>query len=59
MESYLTVTAHFIKNRKLYIVVLKTTQVEGSHTGQNLTSIMKQIITEFNMTDKISYTYNN
>ena len=52
--GYITVTCHFITgNWSLKSAVLSTKHVDESHTAINLSSILKAITDEWNITDKV------
>lgn len=52
-KAYVTITAHFIHEDKLYTRVLATREIPGSHTAENIAIVMKSILNEWNVFDKI------
>lgn len=51
MESYMTVTAHFI-NWKLQSLVLETKQMEEAHTGKNTATRLSEIADSFGIPEE-------
>ncbi|CAH1114768.1 unnamed protein product [Psylliodes chrysocephalus] len=52
-EGILTLTCHFIEDNTLRSAVLKTTQLMGSHTGAQISDAITNILTEWNVKDKV------
>ena len=54
-ETYMTVTAHFVNTHwKLRSRVLCTTLVEGSHTSENLASVLGQVFQTWGISNKVT-----
>lgn len=51
-QGYLSVTAHFINENKLESAVLCTLQVSERHTAENIAKHIKDILAEWNISDK-------
>ena len=53
-EGYITITAHFITNTwKMKSVVLKTSPVNESHTSENISAVLREVMDEWKLSDKI------
>lgn len=53
MDSYITITTHFFYKDKLQSCVLTTKAIQESHTAENLRDIVLDILTEWEIRDKI------
>ena len=52
--GYVTVTCHFLTDEwELKSVVLETTQIEESHTAENIAAMLTDIANKWNLTEKI------
>lgn len=54
MESYITSTAHFFFTNSLKSCVLTTKPLTESHTAEHLKDIVHQILTEWEIRDKVT-----
>lgn len=54
MRSYIGVTGHFVEKFSLQSVMLACQRFKGSHTGEHISSTVQQIITSFDLNNKIS-----
>lgn len=53
MESYITVTIHFFHENDLKSYVLTTSPLAQSHTADNLKEVVHQILTKWQIRDKV------
>ena len=53
MRSYIGITAHFVEDFKLQSVMLACRRFKGSHTAENILSNYQQIISSFNLDNKV------
>ena len=53
MRSYLGVTGHFVENFSLQSVMLACQRFKGSHTGEHISTTVQQIITSFDLDNKV------
>ena len=54
MRSFIAITAHFIENFTLMSVLLTCRRVYGSHTGECIYQQYDQIVTEYDIHNKIT-----
>jgi len=52
-KGYITVTCHFIFVNKLYLPVLVSRGIHGSHTGENIAAVLSDIFNEWDIISKI------
>lgn len=52
-KCYITVTGHFIYEFQSYTVVLATNEVQSSHTGENISNAILDILNNYEIDDKV------
>ncbi|XP_072394799.1 E3 SUMO-protein ligase ZBED1-like [Diabrotica undecimpunctata] len=52
-KSYISVTAHFIKDVKLHSIVISTTELSEHHTSLNIANALRTILLNWEIFDKI------
>ncbi|KAG8234073.1 hypothetical protein J437_LFUL013569 [Ladona fulva] len=53
LEGYLSATAHFIVQGKLFSVILATRKVDNRHTGEEICRVLSEISSDWAVRDKI------
>lgn len=51
-ESYVTITAHYVKEWKILLHVLQTRAIYESHTGAHLAELLSRVVEEWQLSDK-------
>ncbi|XP_073450123.1 E3 SUMO-protein ligase ZBED1-like [Aquarana catesbeiana] len=51
-ESYVTITAHYVKEWKILSHVLQTRAIYESHTGAHLAELLSRVVEEWQLSDK-------
>nr|XP_012232187.1 PREDICTED: zinc finger BED domain-containing protein RICESLEEPER 2-like [Linepithema humile] len=55
-ESYIAITGHYItKQFDFKSILLKCSNITGSHTANNLATEIRNVITEWNLQDKVNF----
>lgn len=53
-KSFITVTCHYICNYEIHARVLATQEILGSHTGENISLQLREILNEWGVFDKVT-----